>query len=625
MDSSGNLYILDQSAHAIRRLTTDGRIGTFAGEPNMPGMSDGTAAAARFRLPEGIAIDAANNLYVGDTGNHCIRKISPAAVVTTLAGACGTAGMSNGSGSSARFDRPSGLVADNEGNLYVMDRGNFAIREITPLGEVTTHAGQPGVRGTANGASGTAALDVPGSGIVRASDGTLYFTDHHAVRAVDPNGVVSTRAGSITEEESVDASVPADARFRRPQGLLLDTAGNIYVADTGNSQIRGIAASGQVVTFVGVEMTFGYANSGATPALFNEPTGMLLVNGSLLVADSRNHAIRVVAGSGNVSTLGGGPSRNGAEEGTGAAARFDGPDGIVARADGSLFVVDAGNAVIRRIVSQATSTFAGSKGLPGTVDGAPGTGRLFQPTDLAQMPDGTLVVADGSAIRTIAADGTVTTLAGAVNPATDSYLDDTGTSARIIRPRGLTVNAAGEIFVADTGSCTIRKIDAAAVVTTVAGSNGDCTVQDGSGSGARFLNPSAITVDGSGNLYVADVGDDGGSVLRKIAPDGTVTTLAGVAGSPGRDNGNGTAARFGEIRALALAADGSLLVADYGTGTIRKVTTGGDVTLVLGGDNQVGERTGSTAPLPGAAKGLAVQGSTLYWTTDHAVMRGDPQ
>jgi sugar lactone lactonase YvrE len=241
-DPASNLYVADRNSNTIRRITPTGKVSTLAGKAGWfgtigyPGSADGTGSAARFKSPEGVACDAAGNVYVTDWGNGTIRKITPDGLVTTLAGKAGTHGHADGSGAAARFEGPSDIACDTAGNLYVID--GWTIRKVTPAGVVTTLAGQADTHGSVNGTGSAASFGLM-SGIVCDSAGNLYVTDNDTVRKITPTGVVSTLAGKAGVPGYVDGS-GASARFDTPLGIARDAAGTIYVADGNTPVIRKI-------------------------------------------------------------------------------------------------------------------------------------------------------------------------------------------------------------------------------------------------------------------------------------------------------------------------------------------------------------------------------------------------
>lgn len=236
-DSSGNVYVSDSRSFTIRKITPAGVVSTFAGTPFQIGSANGQGAAARFFLPYGLATDSAGNVYVADGGNHVIRKITPDGTVSTFVGSAGVSGTADGAATVARFNTPFGLAIDSGGNVFVTDSENNTIRKVTPAGVVTTIAGTAGVAGTADG-TGTAARFNRPRGIAVDGNGNLFVTDYSnaTLRQITPGGVVLTLAGTAGQQGSVD-SVGAAARFFDPTGIAVD--GNaLYIADSTNNTIR---------------------------------------------------------------------------------------------------------------------------------------------------------------------------------------------------------------------------------------------------------------------------------------------------------------------------------------------------------------------------------------------------
>jgi sugar lactone lactonase YvrE len=289
VDGAGNVYVADFNNSLIRKITPAGVVTTLAGAAGQTGGADGKGAAARFNYPEGVALDKAGNLYVADTGNDAIRKITPSGVVTTLAGTAGQSGSADGTGAAARFTTPIGIGLDSAGNVYVTARN---LRKITPSGVVTTLAGTL-QRGSANGTGSAAQFSGP-AGLVVDSAGNIYVADalNDEIRKVTPAGVVTTLAGTANQSGSADGTRAA-AQFNAPCGIALDGAGNFYVADTNNDTIRRITAAGVVTTLAGTAGQGGSADGKGGAALFNGPFGLALDGaGNLYVGDTSNNTVR---------------------------------------------------------------------------------------------------------------------------------------------------------------------------------------------------------------------------------------------------------------------------------------------------------------------------------------------
>lgn len=238
VDSAGNIYVVDSPSHVIRRVAANGTISVVAGEPGVAGSADGGSGVARFNSPQGIARDAAGNLFVTDGANHTIRKITTLGTVSTVAGLAGISGFVDGAGPIARFNSPTGIAIDPTGNIFIADTSNYLIRKISPAGEVSTLAGIRGNSGGADGGPGTARFYSP-QGVTIDAGGSLYVADtgNSTIRKITAAGVVSTIVGLAGNSGSADG-IGSNARFYLPRGVSVDASGNILVADTGNHTIR---------------------------------------------------------------------------------------------------------------------------------------------------------------------------------------------------------------------------------------------------------------------------------------------------------------------------------------------------------------------------------------------------
>lgn len=292
--ANGIAYVADTGNNTIRRIDSQGAVSLVAGGAGISGNQDGIGAAARFSLPQGIVSDQTGVIYVADSGNNTIRKISSAGDVTTFAGSPGATGNADGTGNAARFNYPTGLALDGAGNLYVADNGNYTIRKITPAAVVTTAAGTSGTPGNSDGLAAQAQFGFL-SGLAADSAGNIYVADtiNHNIRRLSTAGLVTTVAGLAGFQGDTDGDGPA-ARFKTPRGVALDTVGNVYVADTGNGTIRRISASGTVRTLAGFSGSVGSTDGKGSIARFNFPYAIALEgSGKVAVADTANHTIRL--------------------------------------------------------------------------------------------------------------------------------------------------------------------------------------------------------------------------------------------------------------------------------------------------------------------------------------------
>ena len=281
MDASGNIYVADSINNTIRLITPTGMVTTLAGKtPALAGSADGIGGAARFDNPYGITLDGNGTVFVADTYNFIIRKITSGAAVTTLAGSPQRYGLIDGVGAAARFWDPYGIAVDKAGNVYVADSSNNAIRKVTPSGEVTSYFANP-------------PFSLP-SGVAVDAVGNIYVADqgNHMIRRIMPAGSETTLAGSVGKVGSSDG-LGSVARFNAPAALALDSSGNVFVADSQNCTIRKITPSGFVTTLAGLAMTNGSANGSGSVARFDNPTGIFVdAAGSIYVGDTDNNTIR---------------------------------------------------------------------------------------------------------------------------------------------------------------------------------------------------------------------------------------------------------------------------------------------------------------------------------------------
>lgn len=595
-----------------------------------PSTRDGPAswrqAARRWAVAAGgIALAVSFGGCSGGGGGNAEAPPPGGPSLALLAGNAGGEGSANGTGTAARFRNPTALAFDAAGNLFVADTGNFTIRRISPAGEVSTFAGQVGAAANldGSGADATGSAARFGNVYAIASDavGNLYLGDGHVVRRVTPGAVVTTIAGRWGHCGGIDWP-PEMASFCFINGIATDGAGNILVS-SGNT-IRLISPSGSLRTLAGSFQQFGSVDGDPADARFNGTEGVATdPAGNLFVADYGNRTLRKVTPFGVVSTVAGSPGLSGSDDGVGPDARFNLPLGVGVDREGNVLVSDAGSSSTIRKVSPAgaVTTFAGVAGQPGSADGTGPAARFRIPRGIAVDALGHAYIADSQnhAIRRVTPSGSVSTFAGAAP--VRGHADGTGTAAVFTKPWGIAADAAGNVFVADggevdyfhgSGTGTIRKISPAGEVTTLAGNAGQSAVVDGPGVLARFRSLSGLALDAAGNLYVGDSSCSlpppkiplpiyCGGVIRKVTPEGMVTTIAGRADSGGSSDGSGSEARFGVIEGLAVDASGNLVVAESG-GVIRKVSPAGVVTTL--------------AHVSGA-RGIAIDGASIVFANSN--------
>lgn len=409
---------------------------TLAGSATS-GSVNGTGSAASFNGPSGVCFDISGNVYVADQNNNIIRKITPAGVVTTLAGS-GVAGLVNGTGTAAAFNQPSGLCADLSGNIYVADSYNNVIRMITPAGVVTTLAGSGG-QVFADGPGLSAQFNSPYGICFDPISGNLYVADQSNRRirqiTLSPNVVVSTIAG--TGVAGAVNGAGSSATFDAPTGVCTDASGNVYVADQNNNMIRKITTAGVVSTYAG-SGTSGNTNGTGTAAQFDSPTGVSAdLSGNIYVADYSNHKIRKIDPSTVVTTLAGFPGF-GYTNGNTSVAQFYGPIGISSFTGGILYVADRFNNSIR-MISPCTAPNAPSASSTAT------SVCIGQSTTLTATGTGTISWYTATVGGTAIATGTAYATSATLTAGTYTFYAESATTCTVSASRTpvtVTINAA---------------------------------------------------------------------------------------------------------------------------------------------------------------------------------------
>lgn len=579
------LYLADANNHRLRSINLNtSTLSTIAGT-GLAGDQVGPALSSALNTPRGLCLKN-SNLYFTDSFNHKIKKIS-SGQITTVAGL--GSGYADGDETQARFFEPAGLLCPQGSTLDVADYKNNTLRHIEldlpyQVPDVKTIAGLNLVSDL-DGVLGVNRLSRP-RGIVKDSLGNIYISDSssHKIKKLDISGNLTTYAGSGSGY--IDGLGIA-AKFNSPMDLAIDSSDNIYVADSANHRIRKIAPGGMVTTIAGSGIA-GFLDGPDLASNFNSPRGIAVNDlGEIFISDTGNHRIRKLF-SGQVITLAG--SSSGYIDGE--TGRFSSPWDIDLDASSNLFIVDSGNNTIRKLQylngKWITSTLAGGYN-SGYKDGKLAESLFNAPTYLAITPDSIYVADTGNkVIRKIQGDN-VQSIAG---NALAGFLDSSALKSSFLTPEGLEI-ASNNLLIADTAR--LRSLDLSNIATapnpsdfddsfelvTVSGSQALAGHFDGVNSIAKFNKPHGMIFDLDGNLLIADRNNHR---IRKMSPDGTVTTLTGT-GIAGNQDGDKSIAQFNQPSDLAIDSLGNIFVADYGSNLIRKIDTSGMVTTFAGDPN----------------------------------------
>ena len=582
VDASGNLFIAD--GNRIRKVEINGIITTVAGN-GLPGYSgDGSAATnAILYLPSAEAVDATGNIFIADEENCVIRKMDIDGIIATVAGN-GLPGYSGdgGAATNAGLTFPNGVAVDASGNLFIAD-GN-RIRKVDINGIITTVAGKglPGYSG--DGSAATNAILYLPSAVAVDAIGNLFIADagNYRIRKVDRNGIITTVGGGGTNYPG-DGGAATNARLSNPDGVAVDSSGNLFIADGDNQRIRKVETNGTITTVAGNEF-YGYYGDGgpATNASLTTPTSVAAdAFGNLFIADGNR--IRKVNPSGFIATVAGGVIGDGT---AGTNASLTSPSGVAVDASGNLFIADTGNSRIRKVGINGVITTVAGNGYKGyTGSGVAAINASFNsPSGVAVDATGNLFIADtyNNRIRKVGTNGIITTVAGngpSGHVGTYSGDDSAATNASLNFPQGVAVDDFGNLFIADGRNRRIRKVGTNGVITTVGG-GGTNAPGDGGAATNASLYPSGVAVDRLGNLFISDSGNQ---CIRKVDVNGIITTVAGN-GSIG-DSGDGGAATSASLfRPEGVAVDfiGNFFFAEPYSARTRKVDPHGVISTLAG-------------------------------------------
>ena len=577
-DAAGNLYF--DSANSVLKVDTSGSLTVVAGSSTLPGYAgDGGAATdAQLMQPSGLAVDSAGNLYIADAGNNVIRKVAvTTGLISTVAGN-GTPGYS-GDGALAALGQlahPTYVAVDGSGNLFISDSGNSVIRRVTAAtGLITTVAGNGTAGDSGDGTAATSANLSP-SGLAVDASGNIYVSDaqHNVVRKVTAEtGIITTVAGTGTPGLLGDGGLAINAWLSSPADVVVDAAGNLYIADSGNLRVRKVTAATGFITTVAGGGTNSYTNGPATAAqLLAVPSVALDGPGNLYIADG-NVIRKVTAATASIATLAGNGKPGFAgytgDGGPATSAQLSAAPGVAVDSLGNLYVSDSSNYVIREVVAATggITTVAGN-GLPGySGDGGPATSaRIGVAYGAAVDSSGNIYFSDSNVVREVVAATGYSKVAAGNGTTGNSGNGGPATSARLTNPAGLALDGSGNLYIADLGANVVRKVTAATgVITTVAGTGTAGSSGDGGPATSAEVVPVSVAVDGAGNLYIADLNHD---VIRMVTQaTGVITTVAGN-GTPAASGDGGPAISAG-LAPQAVAADGAgnLYIADFYTVT----------------------------------------------------------
>ncbi|MCA1570130.1 MAG: hypothetical protein LC798_07380, partial [Chloroflexi bacterium] len=564
-DAAGNLFIADSNNNRVRRVdAATGVITTVAGSGTRDSSGDGgLASAAQLINPTGLALDDAGNLFIAERDGNRVRRVDAATgVITTVAGN-GTFGFNGDDqpATQAHLRIPHALAIDSSGNLFIADEGNARVRRVDAVSqEITTVAGNGTFGFSGDGGSAANASLFSNVGVGLDTAGNLFIADrrNQRIRRVDAQTqVITTVAGNGTAGFSGDGGPATAANLAFPRAVAFDASANMFVADTNNYRVRRVDGTTGVITTVAGNgtPTLGGDGGPAVRARLAAPGGIARdASGTLYIADTNNHAVRRIdAATGVITTVAGtGVGGYSGDLGPAVSAQLNSPNDVAVDSSGNLYIADTQDrGAVRKVDGPTAPT-------PGTITTMATTVPFGRPLGLAVDSSDNLFVSFQARVYKVEANtGTILGVMGNVARQDPGNGDGGPAADSRIAPRGLAVDGADNLFIADGPNHRIRRVDALTqIITTVAGTGEAGFGPDDSPATASKLNgPLDVAVDGSGDLYIADTANH--RIRRVDATTGVISTVAGN-GSPGLsgDGGAPTAAAVGSPRAVAVPTGG---------------------------------------------------------------------
>ena len=581
-DNAGNVYIMDGGNNRIRKVNATGIITTVAGGGTAVGTGDGGLATSAQIFPGGVAVDGAGNLYIAQGAS--IRKVNTAGILSTVAGGILPGFSGDGGPATSAQMIATGVAVDGAGNIFIADSINQRIRKVNTAGIISTYAGN-GTQGFSGdgGPATSAALALP-QGMAVDSAGNLYFAVVGRIRKVDTAGIITTVAGNGTGIAIGDGG-PAINAGMTPIFVAVDKEGNLFIVDAGGGRIRKVNTAGIITLYAGSGLNTGQGigdGGPATSAVLSSPGGVAVDSaGNVYIADQNNYRIRKVSSGAAGSPISATPSSLSFSYTVGGATPPS--QSVVIFAVGATLTFTASTSDSWLAVSPTSgpvaTTLTVSVNPTGLSAGTYNGTVTLTPSGAGNPPRTIAVVLN---VNAPASESVITTIAGAGNTVLP-FSGDGGpaVNAGMLGPNGVAVDGVGNIYIADAGNNRIRKVNTSGIMSTFAG-NGDFSSRGDGGpaTSASLWTPTAVAVDSAGNVYIADTLNNR---IRKVNTAGIISTVAGNGNlSFSGDGGPATSAALGGPTGVALDSAGNLYIADYGNWRIRKVNTAGIITTFAG-------------------------------------------
>lgn len=599
VDSAGSLYIADPVNQVVEKVTPAGALTVLAGTVGKPGRpTPGPATSSHIDNPNGVAVDTSGNVYIIDSNNIVIEKVTPAGVLSVVAGTVGVGGPPRpGPATTFPLNSPTGVATDAGGDLYIADTDNEVVEKVTPAGTLSIFAGTGTIGPPIPGPATSSSLDFP-SGLAVDTQGALSIADegNNVVEKVTPAGALSVVAGTGTYGTPTPGPATG-SKLAHPTSVAVDTSGNLSIADPSNNVVERVTPAGTLSIAAGIVGTSGTPTAGpATSSHLYNPAGVavdrsgdlyIVAFGYVGLSAMVNSAVEKVTPAGTLSVVAGTRTDGPPTPGPAASSDLGLPKGVAVAPGGDLYIADTTNQVVEKVTPTGTlSIVAGTVGTSGTPTPGPATkSHLGGPVGVAVDTSGNLYIADAvsNVIEKVTPGGALSIVAGIVGggpptpgPATSSHLSN---------PDGVTVDTAGNLSIADSLNRVVEKVTAGGSLSIAAGDGTSGAPTPGPATSSHLGQPTGVAVDRTGDLYIGDFG-----LVEKVTPGGVLSVVAGGGGNGPPTPGPATKSGLGEAAGLAVDGAGNLYIADTSDlggnmandNDVVKVTPGGTLSIVAG-------------------------------------------
>ncbi len=592
VDARGDLFIADTGNNLVEKVTPAGRLSVVAGGGETGPQVSGPATSSELEDPSGVAVDARGDLFIADTGNDVVEKVTPTGRLSVVAGGGEIWPLMPGPATSTELHGPSGVAVNAHGDLFIADTGNDVVEKVTPAGRLSVVAGNGQAGPPTPGPATSSSLDGP-EGVAVDAYGDLFIADtlNDVVEEITPTGRLSVVTGEAVNYDLPTPGPATSSELYNPAGVAVDARGDLFIADTHNNVVEEVSPAGRLSVVAGVATgVVGEAGpptpGPATSSRLGFEQGVAAdARGQLFIADTSNDVVEDVTPAGRLSVVAGeGDQAGPPTPGQATNSELNEPYGVAVDARGDLFIADTGNDVVEKVTAAGRlSVVAGIADQPGPPKRGPADrSKLAGPFKVAVDARGDLFISDEGNydVEEVTASGRLSVVAGDGQPGRPTPGPAIGPGLGN-EPDGVAVNSRGDLFIAEYGNAVVEEVNTTGRLSVVAG------VVDQSGppiagpaTSSELESPSGVAVDARGDLFIADEGND---VVEEVNPSGMLSVVAGVVGKFGPPTpGPATSSELESPSGVAVDARGDLFIADEGNDVVEEVNPSGMLSVVAG-------------------------------------------